>query len=197
MNQSFIILDPQVLKTYTQNCMQTGSNICVLENGENSETLTADYRYYDNDNASVNASAATSSKKKFSFLCGSFEGETYIYAIKISTGPWHYFHELDTHSSLHDALPASRLDVVTASCLARPNKLHPFDINLTENQLASYFRNDQFIFKNEQLKTRKSFRFNSFNDFQPDDYYNLFIIRFGTNESMQFKSSVQVAEKSH
>lgn len=155
-----------MLKTYTEYCMQTGSNICVLENGENCETLNAEYGQYSNDTPSSSAHVATSGKRKFSFLCGSFEGEIYIYAIKLSTRPWHYFHELDTPSSLHDALPSSFLDVVIASCLARPNKLLPFDINLTENQSTNYFSNDEFIFKNEKLRTRRSFTF----DFLRDDF---------------------------
>lgn len=162
MTEWFIILDPQTLKAHTDHCLQTGCNICVFENGTFSELLNPDQEQHSSADAQsvpVARSVAASTKRNFFFRCGNFEEESYIYAIKLSNRPWHYFDECDTYLSQHDALPSSFREALIASCFAKHKNVRSFYVNLSEDQWANYFSNDQFVFKDKKLKTRKFFKF--------------------------------------
>ncbi|KAJ6648329.1 hypothetical protein Bhyg_03557 [Pseudolycoriella hygida] len=117
--------DQQNLKIYAEECLRSGMNICLLED----------------------------KKKKFSFLCGKFEKEKYIYAVKFETHPWHYFHELESIAAEHSALPPSIHHLIEELNMG---EVRTISLNLGESQWKNYFTNGQFHFKNKKLETRET-----------------------------------------
>lgn len=142
-------VDPKKLTSYFNHCYQTGLNICVQENIESPSISATDFMQH--SNVSFNASTAPF---KFSFLCGNFYKKNFIYAIKFGSHPWHYFNEIDSISSEHGSLPAS-MD----SLISKMDKVSSIDVNLNEEQTRNYYVDGKFIFKNNELKTRKSCSF--------------------------------------
>lgn len=89
-------------------------------------------------------------EEKFFFYCGTFERKNYIYAVKFAKHPWHYFETEDSYSYKHRSLPAS-MD----SLISELNKVRSIDLNLNEEQIQNYFKDDKFVFNNKELKTCK------------------------------------------
>ncbi len=90
-------------------------------------------------------------KQKFSFLCGNADNIKYIFGVKFGAHPWHYFEEIDSILSEHGSLP-SELDDLVGSL--KQNR--SIDVELNEDQAQNYFKNEKFVFKNIELKTRTS-----------------------------------------
>lgn len=162
--RSIVGLDTQKLSTYFHHCFQTGFNICALENSadltwalptvesRNTPSTLTDINAPSTSTSSANATPATTGKRKFTFLCGFFENERYIYGLKFDNHVWHYFEVLDTKRAQHVSLP----DSVDAS-IVRLKAVGPIHVHLDEAQSKNYFKNGKFIFKNKELNTRNVF----------------------------------------
>lgn len=90
--------------------------------------------------------------QKFRFLCGNVENINYIYAIKHSVYPWHYFEEMDSKFSSHGSSPQA-LD----SLIGALNYMKTIEAQLDEAQSRNYFVDGKFIFNKKELKTCKHF----------------------------------------
>lgn len=159
----FLSVDSRKLTSYFNECLQTGLNICIKESKENpsNPSLSGPSTSVFNPNPSLSGPSTSNALKlrrkvKFSFLCGTFEKQNFIYAVKFANHPWHYFEENDSISSQHDSLPAS-IDAMISSL----DKVKSIDLNLNEEQRKDYYNDDngKFIFQNKELKTRIQFIF--------------------------------------
>lgn len=114
---------------------------------------------------STNATSASTGKRKFSFLCGSFEKQNYVYGVKFDKHPWHYFDERDSIRAQHGSLPSS-----VDESIRRSNGVKTIYVHLNETQSRIYFENGKFIFKNKELKTRNAFSYNLVRNFNLCNY---------------------------
>lgn len=86
------------------------------------------------------------------FLCGNFNGENFIYAIKSRLSDWYYFDEQDSLFDVHVSLPQTLSDEIS-----RLNKLKEIAWSLNGDQIATYVKDGKFVFKGKELKTCKKF----------------------------------------
>lgn len=101
---------------------------------------------------STNVTSESTGKRTFSFLCGAFEKQNFVYGVKFEKHPWHYFDELDSRRAEHGSLPAS-----VDETIRRLDGVKTIYLQLNEEQSRNYFENGKFIFKNKELKTRNAY----------------------------------------
>ncbi len=88
--------------------------------------------------------------EKVKFLCVNYQGTNFIFGIKFSDHPWHYFDEKHTLASEHNLLPEYVHNLI--GTLQKPRTIV---VHLIAEQLQHYYTDGKFIFKNNELKTRK------------------------------------------
>lgn len=148
------IPDSQKLKEYFNGCLETGRNVCIMEDDRIAVSLTSDTMRENSTSTSYSTNASTANETdneiilKFSFLCGSFEKKSFIYGVKFAEYEWHYFEEADSPFSKHFSLPAS-MDI----SIGRSDKVRSIVFFLTSEESKNYFRDGKFMFKDKELKT--------------------------------------------
>lgn len=93
----------------------------------------------------------TKMKQKFQFLCGYFEQIRFVYAIKDSEHPWHYFDESESLLSKHISLPEGLRHQIGLL-----NGIKTLQVLLDDTQTSNYFVNGKFLFNGKPLGTCKS-----------------------------------------
>lgn len=88
--------------------------------------------------------------ESFYFLCGNFDKNNFIYAIKNDLNDWHYFEEQDTLFDVHVSLPRNLLNEIS-----RLQKVKSIPMQLNAAQIADYMNDGKFVFKEKELKTCK------------------------------------------
>lgn len=86
--------------------------------------------------------------KKLQFLCGNDGKKLFVYGVRCPMGPFYYFDKLDSILSAHVTLPAELGSIVTS-------RKKVIEVELNEEQLKNYWKNEKFVFKNKALKTCK------------------------------------------
>lgn len=140
---------------YFTTCRDTHTNICVLDDYENSPSFLESW---DNDvgsdaNNTPSRSAISlnvGEHQKFEFLCGTFNKQVFIYGLKFGDHPWHYFDDLDCIRSEHSSLPRS-IDIAIRRMSAAT--VGTVTLDLDNMQAGLYFQDGKFVFKNKELKT--------------------------------------------
>ncbi|KAJ6642671.1 RNA-directed DNA polymerase from mobile element jockey [Pseudolycoriella hygida] len=130
----------QKLKEYFNGCLETGRNVCIVEDDEIALSPTTDEKQ---DIAS--STSTVSNRNFFSFLCGN---RKFILAVKLPKYPWHYIEEADSIVSRHVSLPKSMETLVTGL-----DDIKSITICLNEEASKNYFRNGKFIFNGKELNT--------------------------------------------
>ncbi len=84
------------------------------------------------------------------FLCGNYNNENYVYAIKKDESDWYYFEEKHSLLDSHIFLPSSLKDKIS-----HLKTVTTVTISLNAEQLLHYVNEGKFVFMGRELATCK------------------------------------------